>query len=76
MIKLQFMDKQTLLDRLGGARRVAELLGISVQAVHQWDEVPPSRLYQLAHHGYITLEKPKLAPRVQLEDATVQGDAR
>lgn len=43
------MTKQEALDMFdGSARKMAEALGVSVQAIHQWgDVVPELRVYQI-----------------------------
>ena len=43
------MTKQEALDLFdGSARKLAEAIGVSVQAIHQWaDEVPELRAYQI-----------------------------
>ncbi len=44
------MKKATLLKRLRTNRAIAEILGISVQAVTKWPDdkpIPPARLLQL-----------------------------
>lgn len=41
-------DKRSALERAkeasGGAGKLAEALGVSAQAISQWDEVPPLRV--------------------------------
>ena len=42
------MTKQEAIQKFGGARALAEALGISTQAVGQWgEEIPPFRQYQI-----------------------------
>lgn len=42
------MKTQEAIQKFGSKRKIAELLGISVQAVQAWPEnVPPLREYQL-----------------------------
>jgi transcriptional repressor of cell division inhibition gene dicB len=42
------MTKNEVIRKFGGARALAEALGISTQAVGQWgQEVPPLRQYQI-----------------------------
>ncbi len=41
------MDKPTLIKRAGGVTRVAEVLGISKQAVSKWVKIPELRMIQL-----------------------------
>ena len=43
------MTKQEAIDLFGGSvRKLAETLGITEQAVHQWgDDVPELRVYQI-----------------------------
>jgi len=44
---LRGMDKNAAIKFAGGARRLAELLGISTQAVYKWREIPPDRVAHL-----------------------------
>lgn len=43
------MTKNEAFELFGGARKLAEALGLSVQAVHQWedDSIPELRVYQI-----------------------------
>jgi hypothetical protein len=42
------MKKDEAVKLFGGVRPLAEALGLSVQAVHQWGEmVPPLRVYHI-----------------------------
>ena len=42
------MTKNEAIRKFGGARALAEALGISTQAVGQWgEEIPPLRQYQI-----------------------------
>lgn len=41
------MTKQNAIKKAGGLRELAHMLGISAQAVHKWQAIPPLRLYQL-----------------------------
>lgn len=42
------MTKQEAIDLFGSARKLAEFLGLSVQAIHQWDdEIPKLREYEI-----------------------------
>jgi hypothetical protein len=38
------MDKQKLINSLGGVRNLADLVGISNKAVYQWPDILPPRL--------------------------------
>ena len=48
MLDLSTMDRKEALERaikaVGGLAKLAEPLGITTQAVSQWDEVPPLRV--------------------------------
>jgi len=39
------MDKQTLINAMGGVMNVAKLVGISNKAVYQWPDILPPRIY-------------------------------
>jgi hypothetical protein len=42
------MKKEDAVKAFGSIRKLAEALGLSVQAVHQWpDDVPQLRVYQI-----------------------------
>lgn len=42
------MKTQDAIQQFGSVRKIAEALGLSVQAIYAWgDEVPPLRVYQL-----------------------------
>lgn len=42
------MTKQEALEAFGSVRKLAEALGVTEQAVHQWGEkVPELRVYQI-----------------------------
>lgn len=42
------MTKEEAIEAFGSVRKLAEALGITEQAVHQWgDEVPELRFYQI-----------------------------
>lgn len=41
------ITKAEAVRRAGGIRQLSELLGISRQAVHKWDEIPALQRYRL-----------------------------
>jgi DNA-binding transcriptional regulator YdaS (Cro superfamily) len=55
------MDTNTLIDELGGTKKVADLCNVSDQAVSQWRKngIPPARLM------YLKLARPKLFNKQQ-----------
>jgi transcriptional repressor of cell division inhibition gene dicB len=64
------MTKNEAIRKFGGARALAEALGISTQAVGQWgQEVPPLRQYQimeLLRSGTMPIRGKREGKRVQL----------
>jgi len=41
------MDKHTAITLAGSASKLAQLLGISRQAVSKWESIPPLQVYRL-----------------------------
>lgn len=58
----------------GGLDKLAEPLGITVQAVSQWDEVPPLRVLAVERVSGISRHelRPDLYP-VEPSDAAIEG---
>jgi hypothetical protein len=47
------MKKSDLLAHFGGSRQIADLLGITIQAVHQWPEnLPVHKIDQIVGAAY------------------------
>lgn len=45
---IRAMKKATAIRRAGGATNLAQMLGLTRQAVHQWGEdIPPLQVYRL-----------------------------
>ena len=42
------MDTKTVIKKAGGARAIAESLGVSTQFVYQWRKVPPKYVKEVA----------------------------
>jgi DNA-binding transcriptional regulator YdaS (Cro superfamily) len=65
---------KTAIDAAGGLRPLARLLGITPQAIMQWDKVPAERMLEIERVTGIARERlrPDLyrLPRQYLEDAT------
>ena len=51
MLDIPVMDDKSPLERakerVGGQAELAKLLGVTAQAVSQWDEVPPLRVLEV-----------------------------
>ena len=45
---MRFMETKTIIKKAGGARAIAESLGISTQWVYQWQKVPPKYVKDVA----------------------------
>lgn len=42
------MKVETIIKKLGGARRVSELVGVSDKAVYKWKQIPPQHVVTIA----------------------------
>jgi len=61
------MDIKEIIRKAGGARAVAELTGVTTQAVYQWREVPAPHVVDIA--ARLGLEPRDLRPDVFREPA-------
>lgn len=64
---------QRAIDKVGGLAGLAGPLGISIQAISQWDEVPPLRV--LAVEGVTGISRHELRPDLYPLPETVGGRA-
>lgn len=56
------MDKATAIEKAGGVKQLADILGISQQAVYKWKEaIPPISLYRLKELKPAWFRKPRVA---------------
>jgi len=54
---MQAMETQKIIQKAGGARKVAEGLGLSTQAVYGWDKIPAVHLHRMAKMSGVAPEK-------------------
>jgi DNA-binding transcriptional regulator YdaS (Cro superfamily) len=51
------MDIQEIVEKAGGAKKVAGALNLTYQAVHQWEQVPAKHVFKVARMAKVEPEK-------------------
>ncbi|MEQ7921169.1 Cro/CI family transcriptional regulator [Xanthomonas sp. WHRI 1810A] len=70
------MKKSQAIEYFGSVSALAQSLGVTYEAVRQWDEVPELRQYQLEHltGGMLTADHlPNLNPNLRKNSPTDQS---
>lgn len=77
MLEIASMDDKSPLERAkeraGGQAALAKLIGVTAQAISQWDEVPPLRVLDVERASGVSRHelRPDLYPVERVEEVRV-----